>query len=65
MKVVYTEDALNDLDAIADWLIIHYPAVTPAFERGIRRAVANIAQWPESAPRWERYHGIRVTLLGR
>jgi plasmid stabilization system protein ParE len=65
MKVVYTEDALNDLDAIADWLIIHYPAVAPAFERRIRRAVANIAQWPESAPHSERYPGIRVTLLGR
>jgi plasmid stabilization system protein ParE len=31
MKVVYTEDALNDLDAIADWLIVHYPAVARAF----------------------------------
>ena len=51
MKVVYTEDALNDLDAIVDWLIVHYPAVAPALERSIRRAVANIALWPESAPR--------------
>jgi hypothetical protein len=51
MKVVYTEDALNDLDAIADWLIVHYPAVAPAIERRVRRAVANIAQWPESARR--------------
>ena len=40
MKVVYTVDALSDLDAIADWLIVHYPAVAPAFERRIRRAVA-------------------------
>jgi plasmid stabilization system protein ParE len=30
MKIVYTEDALNDLDAIADWLIVHYSAVAPA-----------------------------------
>jgi plasmid stabilization system protein ParE len=29
MKVVYTEEALKDLDAIADWLIVHYPAVAP------------------------------------
>jgi plasmid stabilization system protein ParE len=65
MKVVYTEDALNDLDAIADWLIVHYPAVAPAVERRIRRAVANIARWPVSAPRSARYPGIRVTLLGR
>jgi toxin ParE1/3/4 len=65
MKVIYTEDALKDLDAIADWLIVHYPAVAPALERRIRRAVANIAQWPESARRSERYPGIRVTSLGR
>jgi toxin ParE1/3/4 len=64
MKVVYTEDALNDLDAIADWLIVHYPTVAPAIERRIRRAVANIAQRPESARRSAR-HGIRVMSLGR
>jgi plasmid stabilization system protein ParE len=23
MKVVFTEDALRDLDAIADWLVVH------------------------------------------
>jgi toxin ParE1/3/4 len=51
MKVVYTEDALSDLDAIADWLIVHYPAVAPAIERRVRSAVANIALWPESARR--------------
>jgi plasmid stabilization system protein ParE len=65
MKVVYTEDALKDLDAIADWLIVHYPAVAPAVERRIRRAVANIARWPKSARRSARSPGIRVTLLGR
>jgi plasmid stabilization system protein ParE len=51
MKVVYTEDALDDLDAIADWLIVHYPVVAPAIERRIRHVVANIALWPESARR--------------
>jgi toxin ParE1/3/4 len=44
MKVVYTEDALRDLDAIADWLILHYPAVAPNVERRIRTVVAHIAQ---------------------
>jgi toxin ParE1/3/4 len=65
MKVVYTEDALDDLDAITDWLIVHYPAVAPAFERRLRRAIANIARWPKSARRSERYPGIRVTSLDR
>ena len=43
MKVVYTEEALKDLDAIADWLIVHYPAVAPAVERRIRTVVAHVA----------------------
>ena len=29
MKVVYTEEALSDLDAIAGWLIVHYPSIAP------------------------------------
>jgi plasmid stabilization system protein ParE len=51
MKVVYTEEALKDLDAIADWLIVHYPAVAPVVERRIRSVVAHIARWPESSRR--------------
>jgi toxin ParE1/3/4 len=42
MKVVYTNEALNDLAAIADWLIVHYPAVAPVVERRIRRVVAHL-----------------------
>jgi plasmid stabilization system protein ParE len=30
MKVVWTEEALRDLAAIADWLLVHYPAVALA-----------------------------------
>jgi plasmid stabilization system protein ParE len=43
MKIVYTEEALKDLDAIADWLIVHYPTVAPAVERRIRSIVAHRA----------------------
>jgi toxin ParE1/3/4 len=65
MKAVYTEEALKDLDAIADWLIVHYPAVAPAVERRIRSIVAHIARWPESSPRSARRPGVRVVSLGR
>jgi toxin ParE1/3/4 len=65
MKVVYTEDALKDLDAIAEWLIVHYPAVAPAVERRIRSIVAHIARWPESSRRSARRPGVRVVPLGR
>jgi toxin ParE1/3/4 len=65
MKVVYTEEALKDLDAVADWLIVHYPAVAPAVARRIRSAVAHIARWPESSRRSAKRSGVRVTSLGR
>jgi toxin ParE1/3/4 len=65
MKVVYTEDALRDLGAIADWLILHYPAVAPNVERRIRTVVAHIAQWPESSRRAASRPDVRVAPLGR
>jgi toxin ParE1/3/4 len=65
MKVVYTEEALEDLDAIADWLIAHYPAVAPAVERRIRSVVAHIARWPESSRRSAKRPGVRAVPLGR
>jgi toxin ParE1/3/4 len=65
MKVVYTEEALRDLDAIADWLIVHYPAVAPTVERRIRSIIAHIARWPESSRRSAERPGVRVVALGR
>ena len=65
MKVVYTEEALKDLGAIADWLIVHYPKVAPAVERRIRRVVAHIARWPESSRRSAGRPNVRVVSLGR
>jgi plasmid stabilization system protein ParE len=65
MKVVYTEEALKDLDAIAGWLIVHYPTVAPLVERRIRMTVAHIARWPESSRRSARRPGVRVVPLGR
>jgi len=65
MKVVYTEDALRDLGAIADWLILHYPAVALNVERRIRTVVAHIAQWPESSRRAAGRPDVRVAPLGR
>jgi plasmid stabilization system protein ParE len=65
MKVVYTEESLKDLDAIADWLSVHYPTVAPAVERRIRSVVAHIARWPESSRRSAKRADVRVVLLGR
>jgi toxin ParE1/3/4 len=65
MKVVYTEEALEDLEAIADWLIVHYPTVAPAIERRIRNVVAHIARWPESSRRSVSRPDVRMATLGR
>ncbi len=65
MKVVYTEEALRDLDAIADWLSVHYPTVAPAVERRIRSVVAHIARWPESSRRSAKRADVRAVSLGR
>jgi plasmid stabilization system protein ParE len=65
MKVVYTDEALKDLDAIADWLTVHYPSVAPAVERRIRSVVAHIARWPESSRRTAKRPGVRAMPLGR
>jgi toxin ParE1/3/4 len=65
MRVVYTEEALKDLDAIAGWLIAHYPAVAPAVERRIRSVVAHIARWPESSRRTAKRPDVRAMPLGR
>jgi plasmid stabilization system protein ParE len=65
MKVVFTEDALGDLDAIADWLIVHYPAAAPTIEQRIRSVVAHIARWPESARMSASRANVRVIPVGR
>lgn len=65
MKVIYTDEALKDLDAIATWLIAHYPAVAPAVERRIRSVIKHIGQWPESSRRSVEREGVRVATLGR
>ena len=65
MKVVYTDEALKDLAAIADWLMVHYPSVAPVVERRIRHVVAHISRWPASARRTSGRTDVRVVPLGR
>jgi plasmid stabilization system protein ParE len=49
MKVVYTTEALADLDGILNYIANHYPAISEAFENRLHAVVARIARWPESA----------------
>jgi plasmid stabilization system protein ParE len=65
MKVVYTDEALRDIDEIAAWLKAHYPGLGAAVERRIRLVVAHLARWPESMRRSQHRPGVRVAPLGR
>jgi toxin ParE1/3/4 len=63
MRVVYTEDALRDLDAILTFIGQHYPTITAAFESRLRTTIARIRAWPESAPRNASRFDVRVVVL--
>jgi len=65
MKVVYADEALGDLDEVAEWLATHYPGIAPAVERRIRTLVAHVGRWPESARRSTKRAGVRVLPVGR
>lgn len=65
MKVVYTDDALRDLDDILRFIAIHYPAVYGPFEARLRASVRRIGQWPESAQAVADRPGVRMVPLVR
>lgn len=65
MKIVYTAAAQQDLEDIADWLTLHYPALAPVVEQRIRTVVARISRWPESARLSARRSGVRTVPVGQ
>jgi len=60
MKVVYTEDALRDLDEILTFIGANYPTVIEPFLRRLRTIERRIGQWPESAQGVEQRPSIRA-----
>ena len=65
MKVVYTVEALADLDGILRYIASYYPAISEAFENRLYAVVARIAQWPESAQEVAERPGVRMAPLIR
>ena len=59
MKVVFTDDALRDLDEILQYISSHYPLVYRPFEKRLRTIITRIAAWPESAQEVEQRPDIR------
>lgn len=65
MKVVYTEEALRNLDDISDYIRQNYPTIPEAFRLRLQFVVARIAKWPESAQEVADQSGVRVVPLVR
>jgi toxin ParE1/3/4 len=63
MKVVYTDEALRDLDEILEFIELNYPMILVAFERRVRAIERRIESWPESAQEVEQRPGVRVVPL--
>jgi len=65
MKVIYTEPALQELDAILTYIKSENPRAAVAVETRIRAVVARIANYPESARRVLQRPAVRVIPLVR
>lgn len=65
MKLVYTDDALQDLDEIFSFLADQYPSIIDPVETRIREVMSQIADWPESKPRLDDRSDVRVAFLGK
>ena len=65
MKVVFTTEALADLDGILSYIAKHYPAISEAFQNRLHAVIARIAKWPESAQVVAERPGVRVVPLIR
>jgi hypothetical protein len=63
MKVVFTDEALRELDQIFEFNQTHYPASADAFRLRLRVTERRIARWPESTPEVEQRPGVRVAFL--
>src|SRR6266516_3952513 len=65
MKVIYTDEALRDLDQILTFLVSNYPSITAAFQKRLRSVERRIGKWPMSAEEVRQRAGVRVIPLCR
>ena len=65
MKVIFTVEALDDLDGILAYIAINYPSIADAFQVRVRGVVARLGNWPESAQEVDERPGVRVVPLIR
>jgi len=65
MKVIYTDEALRDLDEILEFIELNYPTISAAFKKRLRAVEQRIGKWPRSAEDVEQRPGVHVVPLIR
>ena len=60
MRVIYTDEALRDLDQVLTFIAENYPAASAGFQRRLRVIEQRIGKWPESAREVTQRPGVRV-----
>lgn len=65
MKVVYTDEALRNLDEALTFIASNYPTISAAFEQRLRAVERRIGRWPMSAEEVAQRPGVRVVPLIR
>ena len=65
MKVVYTDEALHDLNDILRYIALNFPATYRGFEVRLYAVERRIGQWPQSARRVTNRPDVRMVPLTR
>jgi toxin ParE1/3/4 len=65
MRIVFTDEALRDLDEILDFVAAHYLTIASSFQQRLRTTLQRIGKWPKSAEEVEQRPGVRVVPLIR
>jgi toxin ParE1/3/4 len=65
MRVVYTDEALRDLDEILSFIAVHHPTIALSFQQRLRTVLQRIGKWPKSAEEVKQRPGVRVVPLIR
>ena len=65
MKVVFTAEALRDLDDILSFMAVEHPSARRPFETRLRASLRRIGDWPHSAQGVIQRPGVRMVPLVR
>ena len=65
MTIVYTDEAVRDLDEILAYIAANFPEAYDGFESRLRAIERRIDQWPRSGRQVAERPGVRVVSLSR